>query len=472
MLERSDFLSKYSHILITSPIQSATLSRISQYAWEHSIPLFYIHSVGFYSQFSVQLPPQYPIVDTHPDPTSTQDLRLLSPWPELSAFVAEKCDNLDTLSDHDHGHVPYLLLLLHYLEKWKASHDGRYPENYKQKTAFRELVKSGARTNNPEGGEENFDEAVSAVLKSLNPPSLSNATREVLSTEESKTPTTQVRIPPPNINPQTHLPQLTPPLPQSPNFWVIAHAINLFHQTHALPPLPGSVPDMKAQSSDYIRLQNIYKTKARHDHSDILHIVRAAEHRLGRKTPIDEKEIDAFCKNAASVKLIHGRRLPIADATLQWDPDSAKALLAGLHEPESSAPIAIAFLAYDRFHDEHGRPSGLDGASDGADASAHPDRDALTTHARDILRSLQSAAQSVPVDDSSSTSSSTPAPLPEPLANALHELLRARGGELHNISALTGGMVAQEVIKVVTKQYVPVAGGCVFDGVASRSMIV
>lgn len=228
---------------------------------------------------------------------------------------------------------------------------------------------------------------------------------------------------------------------------------------------------MKAQSSDYIRLQNIYKSKARHDHSAILHTVRAAELRLGRKTPIDEKEIDAFCKNAAFVKLIHGRRLPVADANLQWDPDSAKALLGGLHDPESAAPIAVAFLAYDRFLDEHGRAPGLDGASDASDASAHLDRDALTTYARAILSSLHAAAQSVPVDEAS-ISFSSPAPLPEALAKALHELLRAQGGELHNISALTGGMVAQEVIKVVTKQYVPVARGCVFDGVASRSMIV
>jgi len=115
----------------------------------------------------------------------------------LSAYVAEKCENLDTLSDHDHGHIPYLLLLLHYLEKWKASHDGRYPENYKEKTTFRETVRSVARTNNPEGGEENFDEAVGAVLKSLNPPSLSSGIREVLSAEESRHPTTQVRISPP-----------------------------------------------------------------------------------------------------------------------------------------------------------------------------------------------------------------------------------------------------------------------------------
>ncbi len=112
----------------------------------------------------------------------------------MSRYAAEKCDNLEALSDHNHGHVPYLLLLLHYLEKWKALHDGKYPENYKEKTAFREMVRNGTRVHNAEGGEENYDEAVGAVLKSLNPSSLSSGVREVLSVEECKTPSSQVRI--------------------------------------------------------------------------------------------------------------------------------------------------------------------------------------------------------------------------------------------------------------------------------------
>lgn len=52
------------------------------------------------------------------------------------------------------------------------------------------------------------------------------------------------------------------------------------------------------------------------------------------------------------------------------------------------------------------------------------------------------------------------------------ELARARGGELHNISALTGGMVAQEIIKIITKQYVPIDNTCIFDGIDSRCQVI
>jgi amyloid beta precursor protein binding protein 1 len=41
------------------------------------------------------------------------------------------------------------------------------------------LVQDGARRDNPEGGEENFDEAVAAVLKTITPSTLPPSLREV-----------------------------------------------------------------------------------------------------------------------------------------------------------------------------------------------------------------------------------------------------------------------------------------------------
>jgi amyloid beta precursor protein binding protein 1 len=52
------------------------------------------------------------------------------------------------------------------------------------------------------------------------------------------------------------------------------------------------------------------------------------------------------------------------------------------------------------------------------------------------------------------------------------EVARAGGGELHNISAFTGGLVAQETIKIITKQYVPVDNTCIFDGISSRCQVL
>ena len=99
-------------------------------------------------------------------------------------------------------------------------------------------------------------------------------------------------------------------MPQSANFWFVA----------AVLPLPGSVPDMKAQSADYIRLQEVYRAKARSDQREVLAHVRKLEEMIGKVRAIDEQEIDAFCKGAASVRLIRGRPSHVAGgkAGISW----------------------------------------------------------------------------------------------------------------------------------------------------------
>ena len=237
------------------------LRLITAHAEQHHKPVFYIHSIGFYAHFSIYLPPTFPIVDTHPDPTSTTDLRLVKPWPELVAFAEEKSKGLEQMNDHDHGHVPYTVLLLHYLEEWKKTHDGKAPSAYREKTEFRDFLRAGMRTSNPEGGEENYEEAIAAVLKSLNEPTPSSGTREVFAAEECQ---------PQNLT------------QESASFWIVARAIGDFYQKEGVLPLPGSIPDMKAQSKDYIALQNVYKSKARADVSAVISSVRELEKKLNQ----------------------------------------------------------------------------------------------------------------------------------------------------------------------------------------------
>lgn len=43
--------------------------------------------------------------------------------------------------------------------------------------------------------------------------------------------------------------------------------------------------------------------------------------------------------------------------------------------------------------------------------------------------------------------------------------------ETANIAALMGGLVAQEAIKLITKQYIPVNNTCIFNGIASTSKV-
>lgn len=55
---------------------------------------------------------------------------------------------------------------------------------------------------------------------------------------------------------------------------------------------------------------------------------------------------------------------------------------------------------------------------------------------------------------------------------AAQEVARAAAGELHDVSAVVGGMVAQEAIKIITKQYIPIDNTCIFDGIRSRCQVI
>lgn len=169
----------FTMILYTFPIPPEQLKVLQEYGSQHLTPLFAVHSVGLYSYFRISLPGSFPVVDTHPDETATTDLRLLSPWPELQTFAREMTKDIDSMDNHDHGHLPYVVILLHFLEKWKEIH-GDYPKKYSEKTEFRKMVADGARTDNPEGGEENFDEAVAAVVKTVVSPTIPSSLKEVL----------------------------------------------------------------------------------------------------------------------------------------------------------------------------------------------------------------------------------------------------------------------------------------------------
>lgn len=431
LLQDPSFLPQHKLVIISGPTKRSSLDSLCRTARELGIPVLYIHSIGFYATFSSQLASEFPIVETHPDPETTQDLRLLNPWPEL-VNAAEALGELETMDDHQHGHVPYILLLLRFIEEWKQSHAGNAPANYKEKTEFRDFVRSKARTNNAEGGEENFDEAVSAVLKTISPFSLRSPIREIFEMEQCQ--------------------ELTA---DSADFWIIASAISTFYAKHNVLPLPGSLPDMKAQSADYVSLQNIYKSKARADVEEVISTVRQLESQLSRPTaPIPEREVEVFCKNASHIKVVRGRNIPHISSDSDSETLSAirnQLSMGQLGLPDSLVSIFIATQILDAVVDEI--------QSSSSNSSLSVDNEGLwKSHTERILALLQ-RDDPTPLD----------AEARESIENAIQELRRAEGGELHNIASLAGGLVAQEALKVITRQYVPLDNTCVFDGARSRS---
>ncbi|GAP83614.1 putative family protein [Rosellinia necatrix] len=401
----------FTLIMHTNPISQEDLATVEAHARRHKTPVVCIHSAGFYSYFRFSLHGTFPIVDTHPEVEKTADLRLLQPWPELSAFAQEMVEGIDALDDHEHGHLPYLVILLHFLKQWRQSHDGKNPTAPKEKREFGKLVLSGARTNNPEGGEENFQEAVDAINKNIKLSELDPALEEIFN----------YRVP--------------GEAERDSSFWAIARAVGRFYRNHGCLPLPGSLPDMKAQSNVYVKLQNLYKAKARKDAQEVLESVR--ESAGGER--VDPTEVDLFCKNARFVKLINASPKQ-SDLARIFDAEKADDEAAEAMKIETGGafnlPLSNFFIYL------------------ALNATAHHQ----TATAKEIMNAV---TKLVPQ-----------AATYERMEQIAQEVARAGGGELHNISALTGGMVAQEVIKIVTKQYIPIDDTCIFDGISSRCQVL
>lgn len=104
---------------------------------------------------------EHMVIETHPD-NEIPDLRLDKPFETLKKHVDSV--NLDALSFKDHSHVPYLIVLYKFLEKWILS-KGELPKSYKEKSQLKQMIREGMRRdeNDISNSEENFEEAVKAV---------------------------------------------------------------------------------------------------------------------------------------------------------------------------------------------------------------------------------------------------------------------------------------------------------------------
>ena len=231
---------------------------------------------------------------------------------------------------------------------------------------------------------------------------------------------------------------------------------------------------MKAQSKDYVALQALYRSKAQADLKEVLNSLRSKIEERQYKNVIDDKEVEAFCKGAAFVKLLYGRMILLPAACDDFNPvedERSGKLKAKAEEenkeneepiPEFQPSLLAALVAFRAF----------DAVIDQDHDAVYPRNEESTAKLETALvheiRKMVAPERQDPTKAEAEASSHL-GPFEQRAIDVAKELTRSGGGEMHNISALTGGAVAQEVIKVVTKQYIPVDNTCVFDGIKSRS---
>ena len=157
-----------SLLIVASDVPPKPLLDLSRAAWDRSIPLIIVRSCGMVGSIRIQVE-SHPVVESKPD-SEVPDLRLADPsgpFPALRALADET--DLASLDNAEHSHVPYVILLIKALTKWRSDlqlpppSDGgaksnmlRFPKAVDEKNAFRATIKSMARNYTD---ELNFQEA-------------------------------------------------------------------------------------------------------------------------------------------------------------------------------------------------------------------------------------------------------------------------------------------------------------------------
>ncbi|KFK31127.1 hypothetical protein AALP_AA6G071300 [Arabis alpina] len=410
ILMNPSFFSQFTLVVATQLVEDSML-KLDRICREANVMLVFARSYGLtgFVRISVK---EHTIIDSKPD-HFLDDLRLNNPWPELTRFV-ETID-IKTPDPVVHKHIPYVVILLKIAEEWAQTHSNNLPSTRDEKKEFKDLVKSKMVSMD----EDNYKEAIEAAFKVFAPRGISREIQEIINDSCAEVGS------------------------NSSDFWVMVAALKEFisNEGGGEAPLEGSMPDMTSSTEHYINLQKIYQTKAEADCLSMEARVKTILAKVGRDpTSISKPTIKSFCKNARKLKVCRYRMI---------EDELSNPSVTELHkclvsEDSSAIGFYILLRAVDKFAATYKKfPGQFDGEID-EDASR------LKTTALSLLNEMGCNDYI----------------LPEELCN---EMCRFGASELHVVAAFVGGIASQEMIKLITKQFVPMLGTFIFNGIDHKS---
>lgn len=395
-----EFFQNFS-VVVSCGLNEKTLIRLSNLLWDQNIPFMACKSIGFLGSARLQIK-EYCVIETHPD-NKHQDLRL----EEAFETLVEHVQNIQLGPK-----VPWLIVLYKHLQEYKNKHAGKIPHTYKEKSELREMIR-----NSMTADEENYEEAIKAVNSSLGGGRPNASIQRILEDNSCI-----------NLN------------KNSSPFWIMTRALRDFleKEGNGYLPLPGIIPDMSAETSLYINLQNIYRAKALHDADSVFRRVQELLKELNKSSDwISESDVRLFCREAADLAVIRGTK--ISD---EYEKGSKMTKIADeLENPDSLMGHYVVLRAMERFQSEHGYTPG--------EVQIETDTARIKSQAGKLLNDWAINTQ---LND-----------------DLYHEMCRYGGAEIHSISAFLGGCVAHELIKMVTRQFKPFNNTIIYDGITSQT---
>eukprot|EP01061_Rhynchopus_euleeides_P003327 TRINITY_DN12602_c0_g1_i1.p1 TRINITY_DN12602_c0_g1~~TRINITY_DN12602_c0_g1_i1.p1 ORF type:complete len:558 (+),score=244.01 TRINITY_DN12602_c0_g1_i1:139-1812(+) len=428
------------HCVIACGMREAAIAKIAQICTSQGVHLVALHTNGMLGMVSLQAAAEHSVVEGYPD-TEVADLRVTNPFPELKEYF--NSFDLEGITDtHEHSHVPWVVVAHQATLRWQAEQQGNNalpsatyrdalvacPLEYKQRKRVKEILQGMRRSKQLEGGagevkveEENFAEAADNINTYL-PLKVPGALAKLFDSPKCEDPPLDGDV-----------------------FWVLLKALRAFYQEFGVLPHSGTIPDMTSTTANYTALRNVYREEALRNRDWVKRHASLLLERQGQDTALlNDEYIAKFCRNARSLRVVAHPRLYADDGRPAYtDATRAGCLLQQIREGVDDARWVALHWASQSFHAETHRLPGSDAAN-------------LSQDAHELARL---AKQMFSGDDA----------FPE---EYVKEWVRGAYAELHTVAAVVGGVASQEVIKLVTRQRIPVDNTLVYNGVVNSTSVV
>ncbi|KAF3443685.1 hypothetical protein FNV43_RR13375 [Rhamnella rubrinervis] len=408
------FFSQFTLVVATQLVEDSMV-KLDRICREANVMLIFARSYGLTGLVRISVK-EHTVVESKPD-HFLDDLRLNNPWLELRR-LAESTD-LNVSDPVAHKHIPYVFILVKMADEWAKSHGGNLPSTREEKKEFKDLIKTRMIAMD----EDNYKEAIDASFKVFAPQGISADLQQVINDSCAEVDS------------------------NSSDFWIMVAALKEFiaKEGGGEAPLEGSIPDMTSSTEHYVNLQNIYFGKADADFLAIEQRVRNILKKIGRDpNSISKAIIKSFCKNARKLKVCRYRlaeeefNSPILSELQKYLTDEDYSIAVGFY---------ILLRAVDRFAANYNSfPGQFNGAMD-------EDISRLKTTAVGLLSDLGCNGSTLTED-------------------LINEMCRFGAAELHAVAAFIGGIASQEVIKLITRQFVPMPGTFIFNGIDHKSQLL
>lgn len=432
----SEFWQQFNCVVASGNLYIDQLSRLSKICWFTKTPLIVCKSIGFFGTMTCQII-EHLIIETHPD-NVLPDFSLDKPFSNLKQYF----DSIDIDGDSELdkiGRYPYLVIVYKYLIRWQHANNypaDRLPTSHTEKRTLKSMIEEG-RKNLCRRREALSDssEPINSEILYENFLEASKAVNSCLSVSDYNLPASVSSI--------FNHPKICnhSPAQGESRFWLVIRALKDFVsiKNEGRLPVSGLIPDMTSSSQEYLRLQTIYAKKARQDVDSVFELAQnylnTSSNSPGSSL-FDETKL--ICKNIRDLQLV-------TTAPIHQEYDLKSYNLKEEEEEDEFVSIYLCFKALDLFFSTYGRSPGCQ------DDHVETDVNKLKDCMKQLIGKTSNRLKV--------------------LDQNLYEICRYGGIQLHATSAFLGGCIAQEVIKIVTNQYVPVDNTLVYNATNASTRV-